>query len=308
MSVYTILKNKDVRRILSSYDIGTLQSFRGISEGITNTNYFINTSSGKYVLTIFEDIKKSKVTKYLKLMNFFSSDGLCSPEIMTTKTGDILTLVKNKPCSIMKKLSGKTVENTSNQLCKSLGGLIGKFHISGMKLKTNISNSRDIVWVEKTINKIKNHITSDQLKLLKHSHRIFEKLFNLDLPYGVIHSDLFRDNVLASKNKVTGIIDYYYSFNGPLIYELAVIANDWCINKDGTIHQGKFTNLISSYNSIREINKKEMKYMNNAMVAAALRFYLSRLTDMIFPKVGEITHIKDPNIFENILLKRIEQK
>ena len=106
-------------RILSSYDIGTLQSFRGISEGITNTNYFINTSNGKYVLTIFEDIKKSKVTKYLKLMNFFSSDGLCSPEIMSTKTGDILTLVKNKPCSIMKKLSGKTVENTSNQLCKS---------------------------------------------------------------------------------------------------------------------------------------------------------------------------------------------
>ena len=114
--------------------------------------------------------------------------------------------------------------------------------------------------------------------------------------------------MLASKNKVTGIIDYYYSFNGPLIYELAVIANDWCINKDGTIHQRKFTNLISSYNSIREIDKKEMKYMNNAMVAAALRFYLSRLTDMIFPKVGEITHIKDPNIFENILLKRIEQK
>ena len=218
MSVYTILKNKDVRRILSSYDIGALQSFRGISEGITNTNYFINTSSGKYVLTIFEDIKKSKVTKYLKLMNFFSSDGLCSPEIMPTNNGEILTLVKNKPCSIMKKLSGKTVENTSNQLCKSLGELIGKFHISGMKLKTNISNSRDIVWVEKTINKIKNHITSDQLKLLKHSHRIFEKLFNLDLPYGVIHSDLFRDNVLASKNKVTGIIDYYYSFNGPLIY------------------------------------------------------------------------------------------
>ena len=241
-------------------------------------------------------------------MNFFSSDGLCSPEIMSTKTGDILTLVKDRPCSIMKKLSGKTVENTSNQLCKSLGELIGKFHISGMKLKTNISNSRDIVWVEKTISKIKNHISSDQLKLLKHSHRIFEKLFNLDLPYGVIHSDLFRDNVLASKNKVTGIIDYYYSFNGPLIYELAVIANDWCINKDGTIHQRKFTNLISSYNSIREINKKEMKYMNNAMVAAALRFYLSRLTDMIFPKVGEITHVKDPNIFENILLKRIEQK
>ena len=87
-----------------------------------------------------------------------------------------------------------------------------------------------------------------------------------------------------------------------------MIANDWCINKDGTINQGKFKNLISSYNSIRVINKKEFKYMNNAMIAAALRFYLSRLSDMTFPKVGEITHIKDPNIFENILLKRLEQK
>ena len=110
MSVYTILKKTKMSEESSVVMTLVLQSFRGISEGITNTNYFINTSSGKYVLTIFEDIKKSKVTKYLKLMNFFSSDGLCSPEIMSTNNGEILTLVKNKPCSIMKKLSGKLLK------------------------------------------------------------------------------------------------------------------------------------------------------------------------------------------------------
>ena len=118
-----------------------------------------------------------------------------------------------------------------------------------------------------------------------------------------IHSDLFRDNVLANNNKITGIIDYYYSFNGPLIYELAVIVNDWCVNKNGSINATKYHSFINSYNSVRTITKKEIKLMNNAMIAAGLRFYLSRLVDMIFPKVGEITHIKDPSTFENILKK-----
>ena len=102
--------------------------------------------------------------------------------------------------------------------------------------------------------------------------------------------------------------DYYYSFNGPLVYELAIIANDWCVNKNGSINARKYHSFINSYNSVRPITKKEMKQMNNAMIAAGLRFYLARLVDMIFPKVGEITHIKDPSAFENILKKRLENK
>ena len=128
MSVYTILKNKHIKEILSLYNIGSLKSFDGISDGITNTNYFLNTDKGKYVITIFEDIKKTKVTKYLKLMNFFSKKGLCAPEIMITKAGGVLTTVEKKPCSIMQKLSGKTVNESNSMLCKSLGEVIGTFH------------------------------------------------------------------------------------------------------------------------------------------------------------------------------------
>ena len=124
----------------------------------------------------------------------------------------------------------------------------------------------------------------------------------------MIHSDLFRDNVLANKNKITGIIDYYYSFTGPFIYELAVIINDWCVNKNGTVNKRKLKSFMDSYNSVRKLSSKEREQINNAMIAAALRFYLSRLADMIFPKVGEITHIKDPSVFENILIKRFNQK
>ena len=308
MSVYTILKNKHIKEILSLYNIGSLKSFDGISDGITNTNYFLNTDKGKYVITIFEDIKKTKVTKYLKLMNFFSKKGLCAPEIMITKSGDVLTTVEKKPCSIMQKLSGKTVDESNNMLCKSLGEVIGTFHNFSQQYQGMISNSRDIKWIEKTIKKIEGHLEPNQLNLIKRCSKVFKKIFSSNLPCGVIHSDLFRDNVLANNNKITGIIDYYYSFNGPLIYELAVIANDWCVNKNGSINATKYHSFINSYNSVRIITKKEMKQMNNAMIAAGLRFYLSRLVDMIFPKVGEITHIKDPSTFENILKKRLENK
>ena len=305
MSVYTNLSTKDVSLLISNYNIGELKSFKGISDGITNTNYFLNTSKGKYIITIFEDITEIKVKKYLKLMNFFSNNNMCCPEIMLTKSGGILSKVKSKPCSIMEKLSGKTINITNVSLCKSIGTIIANFHNTGREYNYKISNSRDIKWVEKNIAKIKNHISKEQLDILNYSSKVFRKIFEMKLPNGMIHSDLFRDNVLANGDKVTGIIDYYYSFNGPLIYELAVIINDWCVNKDGSINLSKYNSFLNNYNLERRLTAVENKQMNNAMIAASLRFYLSRLVDMIFPKVGEITHIKDPSAFETIVKKRI---
>jgi homoserine kinase type II len=230
---------------------------------------------------------------------------LVCPEIMLTKSGNILSKVKSKPCSIMEKLSGKTVGITNVSLCKSIGTIIGNFHTIGSKYSYKISNSRDIKWVEKNIANIKNHISREQLDILNYCSKVYRKIFEMKLPNGMIHSDLFRDNVLAKGDNVTGIIDYYYSFNGPLIYELAVIINDWCVNKDGSVNSMKYNNLLNSYDSVRKLTAVENKQMNNAMIAAGLRFYLSRLVDMIFPKVGEITHIKDPSVFETIVKKRI---
>ena len=308
MSVYTNLNSKDVKSLLNKYNIGTLKSYKGIADGITNTNYFVNTTKGKYVITLFEDISQTKVKKYLKLMNYFSDKGLCSPEIMLAKNADLLTIVKSKPCSIMQKLDGKTITKTNSKLCSSIGKIIGSFHCASKDYNHKIANDRDTKWVEKSIKRIKNHISKDQLSLLLYSSKVFKKLFNMDLPHGMIHSDLFRDNVLAKKNDIKGIIDYYYSFNGPFIYELAVIINDWCVNQNGSINKTKYDNFIKSYNSVRELSLSETKQLNNAMIASGLRYYLSRLVDMIFPKVGEITHIKDPYVFEKIILKRINNQ
>tara|TARA_B100001057_G_scaffold365555_1_gene368666 strand:- start:651 stop:1277 length:627 start_codon:yes stop_codon:yes gene_type:complete len=208
----------------------------------------------------------------------------------------------------MEKLNGKTITKTNSKLCSSIGKIIGSFHCASKGYNKKITNDRDTKWVDKSIKRIKNHISKDQMLLLSHSSRIFKKLFSMNLPHGMIHSDLFRDNVLASKNEIKGIIDYYYSFNGPFIYELAVIINDWCVNQDGSINKIKYNNFIKGYNSERKLSLSEAKQLNNAMIAAGLRYYLSRLVDMIFPKVGEITHIKDPSVFEKIILKRINNQ
>ncbi len=305
MSVYTNLTTEDLNKILKRYDIGNSRSFVGISDGITNTNFYLTTSKGEYIITIFEDIGKTKVKKYLELMSFFSNCGLCSPEIQRTNNSEYLSFYKNKPLAIMQKLQGKTVKSSNNKLCDSLGNIVSKFHNESINYKKKISNSRDIKWVDKSINKISNHITNEQRKMLNKARNIFKRFFDYKLPSGVIHSDLFMDNVLASNTRVLGIIDYYYSFNGPFIYELAVIINDWCTKKDGSIDYDKYSKFMYSYNSTRPLSEKEIKYLNNALVSAALRFYLSRLVDMIFPKVGEITHIKDPSIFEKILSNRL---
>jgi homoserine kinase type II len=125
------------------------------------------------------------------------------------------------------------------------------------------------------------------------------------LPVGTIHADLFRDNVLFDRNKISGMIDFYYSCRGFLIYDLAVVVNDWCTALDGTIINEKYIKLIEAYMKKGSVQDLEKKYWRHALVSAALRFYLSRLLDLHFPKIGEMTHIKDPLIFENILKDRI---
>lgn len=304
MSVYTNLTKRNLKEILKRYHIGNVRTFSGISDGITNSNFYLNTTQGEYVLTIFEDINENKAKRYLELMSFFSNNNLCSPMIQRTSSDNFISIYKGKPLAIMQKLEGETVKKSNIKLCKSLGCTIAQFHKTSLDYNKSIKNSRDIKWIDKSIKRVKSHLSTNQVELLIEAKAIYKRFFNYKLPTGIIHSDLFKDNVLHKNNKVLGIIDYYYSFTGPFIYELAVIINDWCVKPDGTIDSIKYHNLIEGYNSIKSLTTKENKYIKEALIAAALRFYLSRLLDMIFPKVGEITHIKDPLIFEKILLHR----
>ena len=165
---------------------------------------------------------------------------------MITKSGDVLTTVEKNHVQSCKSYLARQSMNQIARYVNHLEKSLGPFIILASNTQGMISNSRDIKWIEKTIKKIEGHLEPNQLNLIKHCSKVFKKIFSSNLPSGVIHSDLFRDNVLANNNKITGIIDYYYSFNGPLIYELAVIANDWCVNKNGSINTKNITVLLTA--------------------------------------------------------------
>ncbi len=305
MSVYTKITEDELSKHLLGYSVGTATSLTGISDGIENTNYLLKTDQNEFIFTIFENIKREDVGQYLDFMNHLSNKGLMCPNVLKSNKGEISVIINGKPSAIIEKLNGKSIVDTDIDSCISIGDLLSEFHTFGLDFKKEIKNSRDNQWCINSYEKLIEVIEDNQSKLILQAMNIQEELLNQILPMGTIHADLFRDNVLFDKNKVSGMIDFYYSCHGFLIYDLAVVVNDWCTAQDGTIMAEKYTKLISAYTKRRNIVSLEKQYWRHALVSAALRFYLSRLLDLHFPKIGEMTHIKDPLIFENILKNRI---
>ncbi|MEC7832718.1 MAG: homoserine kinase [Pseudomonadota bacterium] len=306
MSVYTKITNDELELHLENYSLGKIINFSGISEGIENSNYLLNTENGDFIFTIFEAISADRVIDYLSFMNHINKKGLLSPLVIETKSGKLSKSIQDKPSAVIEKLEGKSIVQPTNNHCEQLGKILANFHLCGQDFSIGITNARGSIWAKNSLERLNGLINKNQLNLIQKSIEIQEEFLNSDLPTGMIHADLFRDNVLYSADKISGIIDFYYSCCGPYIYDLAIVVNDWCNQENNSINEEKFNHLLAEYNKYREISDIEKTLWKHALVSAALRFYLSRLTDLHYPKIGEITHIKDPSIFENILIDRIE--
>ena len=305
MSVYTKITSDEVSKYLEDYSIGLFESLEGISDGIENTNYILKTSKGEYIFTIFENIDINKVIQYLKLMNFLNESNFKCAKVHNRKDDQLCGSIQNKPAAIIEKLSGSSISNVNENQCAEVGGLLANFHILGNGFEDYLKDSRDLTWRKDSYTKLKKVLLPDEKKLIEDALVVQQEFNDFALPKGIIHADLFRDNILFDSGKISGMIDFYYSCSGPFIYDLAVVANDWCIDTHGKIVTEKLRKLKESYSSIKKLNTDERKFWNHALVSASLRFYLSRLLDLHFPKIGEITHIKDPNVFKNILTNHL---
>tara|TARA_Y100000590_G_scaffold13842_2_gene16679 strand:+ start:8780 stop:9721 length:942 start_codon:yes stop_codon:yes gene_type:complete len=308
MSVYTKITDGELESHLENYSLGKIRNFSGISEGIENSNYLLNTETGDFIFTIFEAISADRVVDYLSFMNHINNKGLLSPLVIKTNNDELFKNIKNKPAAVIQKLEGKSITQPTNNHCEQLGKILADFHIYGSDFALNITNARGAVWAKKSLKKLDNVIDKNQLNLIQKAIEIQNIFVDSDLSTGMIHADLFRDNVLFSKNRISGVIDFYYSCYDPYIYDLAIVVNDWCNEENNSINLEKFTLLVTEYNKYKKITDDEKTSWKNALVSAALRFYLSRLIDLHYPKIGEITHIKDPSVFENILIDRIENE
>ncbi|MFY9180275.1 MAG: homoserine kinase [Venatoribacter sp.] len=307
MSVYTSITTAELIEFLSLYDLGELVSFRGIEGGIENTNYFVTTAKHELVLTIFEELTRNDINGIIGLALQLESEKLTIPVPLADKTGRRQQTFKDKPAVLCHKLSGQHVDNPGVKECRAIGVEIAKFHAAARDyLPRKIDLFSVPWWIEKGPQLTQNESTQDyalfkdEVALQKKSLKQWEKL-----PKGWVHSDLFHDNALFDGDKVA-IIDLYSACEGAFIYDLAVIANDWCCDLEGEWKPGCLEALLAGYNSVRQLDEHETQAWGLALRVAALRWWIGRLdTKQLQAKYqGELALQKDPNEYRIKLQKR----
>ena len=305
MSVYTNVKRQELEVFLNYYSLGALIDFQGINAGVENTNYFVSTENGEFVLTIFEEIDFDVLPYYLTLMAHPSDHGMPIAHPIADLKGNYVRALKKKPAAIVRRLEGKNVLAPTSMHCAAVGHALAQIHIVGASFNGVLENPRGTAWSQRTADRLLHRLSREDQQLLKKEIRYRQQQRRLDLPRGVIHADLFRDNVMFVGHALTGIIDFYYACNDYLLYDLAVTVNDWCGLENGEFDMDLYVTLINAYRAEREFHQHEHQAWQYMLRTAALRFWLSRLQDQLFPKDGEITHIKDPLSFKKILQARI---
>ena len=306
MSVYTPVSKEELIQFLEHYDLGELIDFEGISAGIENTNYFVTTSHDRLVLTLFESHSHDELVYFLDLMAHLADHQVPSAHPIADEKGVYLRTLNGKPAALVKRLSGRHIDHPTLAQCDALGRELAKLHVVGQSFHGHRDNDRGSQWWQQTSQALAGHLDAADQAMLNEELAFQGKHPVDELPRGVIHADLFRDNVMFDDDQLTGIIDFYYACNDVLLYDVAVTLNDWCSTADGGLDTTKATALLHAYNSVRPVNDAEMAAWPVMLRAGALRFWLSRLYDLHFPREGEMTHTKDPEVFKRILQHRID--
>jgi homoserine kinase type II len=300
MAVYTKINKKDISYINKKFNDEKFISFKGIKQGIENTNYLLETKNKKYILTIFEKrVSKKEIPFFMKLMDRLNASKINCPKPLKNKDGKYLLRLKNKTACIVSFLQGKDKKKLNIKNCYDVGKAIAKIHLSSNKIKLFRKNSMGI----KNLNplfksiKFKSKKFSNIDKFLQINFDDIKKKWPKKLPNGIIHGDLFIDNIFFKKNKLSGIIDFYFAANDYFMYEIAICINALCFDKKSSkfkINKNKIRNLIKGYEGIRKISLKEKKSLNILCRGAAMRYFLTRLYDYTNTPKTAIIKIKDP--------------
>jgi len=309
VSVYTNITENELKDFLTQYNLGTLTSFEGISAGIENTNYFVDTTKGRFVLTIFEHHQLDELGYFLNIMAFMAEHNIPTAHPEKTNDGDYLKILKNKPAALVERLTGSGVDLPSLTQVKVMGEQLAKFHLAGNDFDQHRDNDRGLDWMKNTLQSISKQLTPTEFALANQEIEYQSTINWSSLPQGVIHADLFCDNALFDGDKLSGIIDLYYACNSCLLYDLAVMVNDWCRepmqdNDDEmnfTFNADKVASILEAYQRIRPLTDAENQNWQAALRLASLRFFLSRLKDKHSPREGEMTQIKNPAVYKKIL-------
>jgi len=310
MSVYTALTTSDFEAILADYSLGKLKSFTGIAAGIENSNFFINMQSGeRFVLTIFERLGEQELPYFMRLMKHLATHGLKSPDVQIRLDDSLIFNIEceegNKQGCIVSCLTGKTLEYLNETQLRSSGEALATLHIAGAEFQEHRDNPTGFAWLEENIQHMQADVEktygAEALTLLNDELAYQKHHCKLDLPQGVIHGDLFCDNILFEGNEVSGVIDFYYAHQAPYVMDVAIAINAQAIVL-GEDDETRMTTFLEGYESKRQLSTEEKDSLNGLLRLGALRFWVSRLFDALYPRGGEMTQTKDPEEYRKKLL------
>ncbi len=305
MAVFTSVTEAELAAWLNQYSLGQLQELQGISSGIENTNYFVTTSNGRFVLTLFEKLGADELPFYLNLMAHLARHGIPCPAPMANRNNQFLGKLNSKPACIVSRLSGKSTTAPTLEQCAAMGAMLGQMHVAGQSFAQNMPNPRGAIWRAATQLKVSAFLDTAQTTLLDSECALHAQHNLLQLPQGIIHADLFRDNVLLDDNRISGLIDFYFACSDALLYDVAITVNDWCINAESKLDTERTQIFLRAYHAVRPLQDNERDAWPQVLRLAALRFWLSRLFDKHLPRDGELVNAHDPGHFERILKNHI---
>jgi len=303
MAVFTSVTETELTAWLGAYSLGSLLELQGIPSGIENTNYFVTTSNGRFVLTLFEKLTTSELPFYLNLMAHLARHGIPCPSPVANRRNEFLDELNGKPACIVSRLSGKSLTQPEVAHCASVGAMLGQMHIAGQSFADVMPNARAASWRASTAPQVLPFLSVPDAALLENEVAFHARHTLTALPQGVIHADLFRDNVLLDGARVGGLIDFYFACNDCLLYDVAITVNDWCMGADGVLDAARTRAFLHAYHMVRPL--QERMAWPVALRAAALRFWLSRLYDLYLPRDGEMVHAHNPAQFKHILQRHI---
>jgi homoserine kinase type II len=298
VAVYTDVAAEDLAAFLAGYDIGELLSYKGIAEGVENSNFLVHTSRGYFILTLYEKrVAANDLPFFLGLMEHLHERGITCPQPVKNRNGDMLGRVSGRPAAVITFLDGMWIRRPTSEHCAALGEALAKLHLAGLDFAGRRANALSVEgWrpLYEACCERANEAQRDLKPFLQAELLHLEKSWPRQLPQGVIHADLFPDNVFFLGDKLSGLIDFYFACNDALAYDVAICLNAWCFETDQSYNVTRGRSLLAAYAAVRPLSADEREALPLLSRGAALRFLLTRLVDWFDVPPGALVRPKDP--------------
>jgi homoserine kinase type II len=298
MAVYTEVADEELEAFLEPYGIGQLLSYKGIAEGVENSNFMLHTTKGTYFLTLYEKrVAVEDLPFFLGLMNHLAAKGIACPVPLRNDKGEMLGELAERPAALISFLEGVSVRRPQPKHCAELGRALAHFHLDGRDFELTRPNSLSVAGWRPLFDDCRaraDEIVGGLAGDIEAELAVLERDWPRDLPQGVIHADMFPDNVFFIGDRLSGVIDFYFACNDALAYDLAICLNAWCFEHDASFNITKARALLQAYNEVRPLNDAELAALPLLARGSALRFLLTRLYDWLNRQPGALVSPKNP--------------